>query len=150
MNRRLSSRRGRGAAGPADPAISGAIADAIAAQERAKTQRVPHSDRATLELEKWRLIHRYVRDNAFVTDDGPPRSAQWRQAVDYARDLKEIEVLDWVLQQIEIAEHDETGVRDLRPRGSGPCHRLLLRYVANRERKAGLVLNWALAAAADK
>lgn len=108
--------------------------------------RASHSDRAALELEKWRLIHQYVRENVFSTDDAPPRSAQWREAVDYARDLKEIEVLDWVLQQVEVAKHHETGVQDLRPRGPGPCHLLLLRYVANRERKAGLVLNWARAA----
>ena len=59
------------------------------------------------------------------------------------RDPGELELLDWALQQAEIAHNLEHGVRDLRPRKNGPGHGLLLEYAANRKRKALAVLHFA-------
>ncbi len=61
------------------------------------------------------------------------------------RALGEIELLDWALLQAEIAENLARGIRDMRPRKNGPCHCLLLEYVANRKRKALAVLRFAKA-----
>lgn len=142
-HRRRTNRRQR-AAQPGDGERLRALAGAVRRHEDAVAGRTPYNERLRLEAEKWRLIHDCVRDAPFSTDERLTPSAQWRQAVDYARALHEIELLDWVLQQVEIAAHHEAGIRDLRPRGSGPCHPLLLRHVANRARKADLVLTWAL------
>ncbi len=77
------------------------------------------------------------------------RSAQWREAANRIRDLGEIELLDWTLQQAEIADNLERGIQDLRPRKNGPCHALVLEYVANRKRKALAVLRFAKASEED-
>ena len=106
-------------------------------------------ERQRIDALKWRLIRDVVRRAPFESDASRPRSAQWRAVVEYARALREPAVLDWVLQQVEIAEHNETGIRDLRPRGSGPCHRLLLRHVGDRARRAQKALDWARAAETD-
>ena len=102
--------------------------------------------RAELQFRKWRLIHRHIHDTPFHTDQRLARSEQWRAAVDYVRDIGEIELLDWVLQQVEIAGHLEQGIRDLRPRKNGPCHGLILEHVADRKRKAHAVCRWLRAA----
>lgn len=101
--------------------------------------------RQELELEKWRLIHEHPHRHPFPTPARLVRSAQWREAANRVRDLGEVELLDWALQQAEIARNLERGVRDLRPRKNGPCHGLLLEYAANRKRKALAVLHFAKA-----
>jgi hypothetical protein len=98
-----------------------------------------------LDFEKWRLIHKYVHDHPFATRERPPRSEQWREAASRVRDLGEPELLDWTLLQAEIAGNLEHGIQDLRPRKNGPCHCLVLEYVANRKRKALAVLRFAQA-----
>ena len=67
-------------------------------------------------------------------------------AVDDVRDIGEIELLDRVLQQVEIATHLDRGIQGLRPRKKGPCHELILEFVANRKRKAHAVYRWTIAA----
>ena len=84
-----------------------------------------------------------MHQHPFTTAARQPRSAQWREAADRVRDLGEIEVLDWTLQQAEIADNLERAIQDLRPRKNGPCHALVLEYVANRKRKALAVLRFA-------
>jgi hypothetical protein len=101
--------------------------------------------RQELEFEKWRLIHKYVHQHPFATPARLARSAQWREAANRIRDLGEVELLDWTLQQAEIADNLERGIRDLRPRKNGPCHALVLEYVGNRKRKALAVLHFARA-----
>ncbi len=102
--------------------------------------------KSELQFRKWRLIQKYVHDTPFGTNARLARSDQWRQAVDYVRDIGEIELLDWVLQQVQIASHLERDIRDMRPRKNGPCHPLILEYVADRKRKAHAVLRWVRAA----
>lgn len=98
-----------------------------------------------LDFEKWRLIHKYVHDHPFATRQRSARSEQWREAANRVRDLGEPELLDWTLLQAEIAGNLERGIQDLRPRKNGPCHCLVLEYVANRKRKALAVLRFAQA-----
>jgi len=103
--------------------------------------------RIEIQVQKWRLIHRYIHDRPFSTRPQLSRSDQWRAVIDYARDLGDLEVLDWVLLQVEVAANIERGVREMRPRKSGPCHEQLLGYAADRKRKAVAVLKWEAAAA---
>ena len=103
--------------------------------------------RQELEFEKWRLIHKQVHQHPFTLPARRARSAQWREAANRIRDLGEIELLDWTLQQAEIADNLERGIQDLRPRKNGPWHALVLEYVANRKRKALAVLRFAKAGA---
>jgi hypothetical protein len=98
-----------------------------------------------LEFEKWRLIHKHLHQHLFAVSERLARSAQWREAANRIRDLGEMELLDWTLQQAEIAGNLERGIQDLRPRRNGPCHALVLEYVANRKRKALAVLRFARA-----
>jgi hypothetical protein len=149
------SRPGRRATSPAidfdaeNRAAVADIADAIAAEDRARAERLPFVERQRIEALKWQLIRDVVRRAPFESDASQPRSTQWRAVVEYARAVREPAVLDWVLQQVDIAEHHETGIRDLRPRGSGPCHQLLLRHVGGRARRARKALDWARAAETD-
>jgi hypothetical protein len=105
--------------------------------------------RQELEFEKWRLIHKQVHQHPFTLPSRLSRSAQWREAANRIRDLGEIELLDWTLQQAEIADHLAHGIQDLRPRKNGPCHALVLEYAANRKRKALAVLHFAKAGEDD-
>ncbi len=101
--------------------------------------------RQELEFEKWRLIHKQVHQHPFTLPARLTRAAQWREAANRIRDLGEVELLDWTLQQAEIADNLERGIQDLRPRKNGPCHALVLEYAANRKRKALAVLRFAKA-----
>jgi hypothetical protein len=101
--------------------------------------------RQQLEFEKWRLIHKQVHQHPFTLPARLKRATQWREAANRIRDLGEVGLLDWTLQQAEIADNLERGIQDLRPRKNGPCHALVLEYVANRKRKALAVLRFARA-----
>ncbi len=105
--------------------------------------------RQELEFEKWRLIHKQMHQHPFTLPSRLARSAQWREAANRIRDLGEVELLDWTLQQAEIAHNLERGIQDLRPRKNGACHALVLEYVANRKRKALAVLHFAKAGEND-
>lgn len=106
----------------------------------------PVLDRCELQLRKWRLIHKHVHGHPFRDRPRTCRSEQWRDAADRVRDLFEPELLDWALEQAEVARNIERGVQDLRPRKCGPCHKQLLGYANNRKRKALALYKWALAA----
>ncbi len=112
-------------------------------QSTAGSEDISHVEAQTLELEKWRLIHKLVHSTPFSTRGHLKRSQQWHACVAEVREIGEVEVLDWVLLQKEVAENLERGIQDLRPRKNGPCHTLLLEYVANRKRKALAVLHFA-------
>jgi len=106
----------------------------------------PVLTRCELVLQKWRLIHKHFHTFSFPTRTRLKRSEQWKEAVEHVRDLNDLEVLDWVLLQAEVAGNIERGIREMRPRKNGPCHDLLLEYVRDRKRKALAVHKWAQAA----
>ncbi len=114
-----------------------ASADFAALSDRARSQS---------ELRKWSLVHKYVHHFPFKTRQLLSRSDQWREALNVLRDLGETELIDWMIVQIEVARNLERGIQDLRPRKNGPCHPLVLEYVANRKRKALAVLHFASSA----
>ncbi|MBL4691554.1 MAG: hypothetical protein JKY68_08880 [Rhodospirillales bacterium] len=105
--------------------------------------------RHELVLKKWRLIHKYFHAHPFPMNTRLKRSEQWRDTLQYVRDIGDLEVLDWVLLQAEVAGNIERGIREMRPRKGGPCHALLLEYVRDRKRKALAVYKWARAADED-
>lgn len=102
----------------------------------------PGLDKSRLQLEKWRLIHKHVHDNPFPTNARLSRADQWRAALDRIRDMGDMDLLDWVLLQIEVAGNLERGVQDMRPRKGGPCHGLLMEFIRDRKRKALAVHKW--------
>jgi hypothetical protein len=123
------------------------IREIVDLQDTARNGGAPYLADPRLELEKWTLIYKHLRGQPFATDARLSRAEQWREAADQVRDLRELELLDWVIQQAEIAQNLERGIRDLRPRKDGPCHPLILDYVADRRRKAKAVLDFAQAGA---
>lgn len=99
--------------------------------------------RTEFDLRKWRAIHRYLRDNPFLVSETPPRADQWRKVLLHVRTtIGEPELVDWLTQQINIAENLAKGVRDLRPRKNGPAYDVFMEWVANRKRKAHAILRW--------
>lgn len=99
--------------------------------------------RAEFEFHKWQLVHKIIHDHPFHVKTNQPRADQWREALNVIRDLDEMELIDWVLLQIEVAENLARGIQDMRPRKGGQCHPLLLEYTGNRKRHALAVLHFA-------
>lgn len=121
----------------------------VKAQEEVGDKSQSPDEAQKLDFEKWRLIHKYVHSNPFPTRETGKRSDQWRDAAEQIRDIGEIELLDWCLLQVDVASNLERGIQDMRPRKAGPCHPLILEYVANRKRKALAVLHFATAGQAQ-
>lgn len=151
LARTSANRRRRGASrrrqGPAriDPALLDDLSDTLAAIDRSRMDELSHIARARLDYRKWKLIQDFVARTPLVDRPHLIRSDQWREVVEHVRPLHDLEILDWAVQQVEIATHHEDGIQDLRPHGSGPIQNLLMRHVSGRKQKANLVLKWALA-----
>ena len=122
------------------------LSDTLDAVDRAGFGGLSHIARARLDYRKWKLIQDFVSRHPVPDRPHLKRSAECRGVAEHVRALDDLEILDWALQQVDIATHHETGIQDLRPHGSGPCQNLLLRHVSGRKQKANLVLKWALAA----
>ncbi len=100
--------------------------------------------RATFD--KWRLVHHWTRHHPYRDNPRQSRPDQWRAALDHFRPLRDGELIDWLLLQIDVATNLTRGVQDMRPRDPGPTWLVTLEYIANRKRKALAVLHWAEAA----
>lgn len=102
------------------------------------------------QVERWDLVVALVEAHPFATRPGLKRSAQWREAgARLAARVPCPELAAWVREQAEIAANIERGVRDLRPRKTGPCHQLVAAHVRARRQKAIAVERW-LALASDQ
>lgn len=104
------------------------------------------SARYQAQLETWRAIQRFMHKTPFRDRAGLKRSDQWRSVLDRVRDLNQIELIDWVALQVEVAGNRERGIPDMRPRKNGHAFLVMLEYVSNRKRKALALLKWALEA----
>lgn len=105
---------------------------------------------ATVELQhrKWRLIHKHFHGNPFRVSETIPRAQQWGKVLDHVRaEVPDVELVDWLLQQIQVAENIAAGIRDMRPRKNGPVYDVFMEFVSNKKRKAVAVHQWELAAA---
>jgi hypothetical protein len=121
----------------------------ISAEERALAARAdaPYEAHVELQHRKWRFIHKHLHLNPFRVSETLPRGQQWQKVLDHIKDvLPEPELVDWLIQQIDIANNMAAGIRDLRPRKNGPVYDVLMEYVANRKRKAVAIHHWVLAA----
>lgn len=136
----------------ARPRLAPAQVQALVAETRAAVEREARAKRSAgggldverhaLHLAKWRAIHNYLHKTPYRDRPGQKRSAQWSAVVDRVRDLGEIELLDWVLLQVDVARNLERGIQDMRPRKNGPTFLVMLEHVANRKRKALAILKW--------
>ncbi len=97
-------------------------------------------------FEKWRLIHDWTRRNPYRDNPRAGRPDQWRAALEKFRPLRDSELIDWLILQIDVATNLASGVQDMRPRDPGPTWLATLEYVSNRKRKALATLHWAEAA----
>lgn len=104
------------------------------------------SARYQAQLETWRAIQRYMHKTPFRDRAGLKRSDQWRSVLERVRDLDQLELIDWVVLQVEVAGNREKGIPDMRPRKNGHAFLVMLEYVSNRKRKALALLKWALEA----
>ncbi|MCP5373522.1 MAG: hypothetical protein H6907_17475 [Hyphomicrobiales bacterium] len=96
-----------------------------------------------LQLDKWRLIHRHLRENPFQVSMALPRAEQWSRVHRHLRaTVGEPELDAWVLVQRDVAQNLADGIRDMRPRKNGPCYDVLMEWVRDRKRKALAVVQW--------
>jgi hypothetical protein len=116
----------------------------VRADERAaEAGAASYEERAEIAHRKWRILHKYLRDNPFEVSAALARTEQWRRVRDHIkRTVDEPEIVDWLIVQVEVATNRAKGVQDLRPRKDGPCHPLLMEFVRDRKRKAVAVLRW--------
>lgn len=103
--------------------------------------------RATFD--KWRILHEWIRRHPYRDRPSARRSEMWREGIERFRTLRDPELIDWLVLQIEVAANIENGVQDMRPRDPSPTWIVALEYVANRKRKALAVLHWSEAARRD-
>ena len=97
-------------------------------------------------FEKWRLIYDWTRRHPYRDNPRASRPDQWRAALEKFRPLRDSELIDWLILQIDVATNLANGVQDMRPRDPGPTWLVTLEYVSNRKRKALATLHWAEAA----
>lgn len=121
----------------------------IAREQDLEGDESAYLERMRLQFEKWRYIHNFVHGHPFDVSRHRLRAGQWRAVMGHIRDVDEIELIDWVLLQAEVADNLHNGIQDMRPRKGGPCHHVMLEYVANRKRHAKAVLTFAKAGAED-
>lgn len=100
-------------------------------------------ERAVVQLRKWSHIEDCLAANPFRVSETLPRSEQWRRVRDHLKaNLDEPEMIDWIIQQIDVAANLAAGIHEMRPRKNGPCHGVLMEWVGNRRKKAEAVLKW--------
>ncbi|MCW8969671.1 MAG: hypothetical protein OQK23_00300, partial [Rhodospirillales bacterium] len=103
--------------------------------------------RTELQALKWNLIQRFIKENPFRVSAQVSRAEQWYRVLRYVREnIAEESLEDWIREQAAIAENIAAGIRDLRPRKSGPCHSILLVHVRDRARKAEAIHHWTIGA----
>ncbi len=112
-------------------------------EARQSGEEVSYLENCAREEEKWRLIHALLEQCPFPTSARRKRSDQWRDAFARVRDIREPEFHAWILLQVEVAANIERGVREMRPRKSGPCYPQILEYARQRHVKAQKILAFA-------
>lgn len=112
----------------------------------AEFRHVAYEDQCALQAEKWACVCDLIALSSFPTRRTAARSEQWREAAKRLHDLVPAgELIDWALQQADIARNRERGVRDVRLHPDGPCHKLILDHACMRRDKARVVLGRARA-----
>lgn len=119
--------------------------DAIRAEAAAaKAAGAPYAARMALEARKWEIIRDHLAAHPFTVPTTLVRPAQWQRVLDHVKaTMAEPELVDWIIQQMQIAANRAAGIQDLRPRGDGPCYQMLSGYARGRAHKAGAVHGWA-------
>ncbi len=121
--------------------------EAILVEEKALGADASYSVMVELQHRKWRLVHKHFHGNPFRVSETLPRAQQWRRVLDHVRaEVAEVELIDWLLQQVHIADNIAAGIQDLRPRKNGPIYDVFMEWVANKKRKATAVHQWLEAA----
>lgn len=103
---------------------------------------------AAAQHRKWQAIHRYVRAVPYEDEGGVPRSSQWKTALTIAREIGDLDLIEWVFGRIdgERAEAARSAKLHLTAPDLEPTYIVFLKAVANRKRKARAALQWAQSA----
>ena len=67
--------------------------------------------RATFD--KWRILHEWIRRHPYRDRPSARRSEMWREGIERFRTLRDPELIDWLVLQIEVAANIENGVLDM-------------------------------------
>ncbi len=113
----------------------------------ARIKKPDHTEQSHLlqrqqQHEKWQLLYEYVRLRPFRVTPRQPRSSQWQEAMNKMREMHERELIDFCWQQSDIARNHENGIQDMRPPRRGTCHEAIVEYLAMRQHKAKVILDW--------
>jgi hypothetical protein len=123
--------------------LLGAAQEAIANDMRTQAQLVDEAAQTLSALGKWQAIHRYIRAAPYRDDPDAPRSRQWQGALALARALGDLDLIEWVVDQIDLAlAAGRRGARNEAEEDAAPTYLVLLKSVANRRRKARAALKW--------
>lgn len=123
--------------------LLGAAQEAIEEDMRTQAQLVDEAVQTQSALRKWQAVHRYIRAAPYRDDADAPRSRHWQGAMEIARALGDLDLIEWVMDQIDLAlaagrRGSEYGAEG----GAAPTYLVLLKSVANRRRKARAALRW--------
>lgn len=125
-----------------------AAQEAAAAEMSSEMQLSDDFTRAEVEHRRWQAIHRLVRALPYRDDARQPRPRQWQGAMTIAREIGDLDLLDWVVAQVdkahlEAARQSATGVKTAPAGEAEPTYLIFLKAVANKKRKARAALQWA-------
>lgn len=118
--------------------------EAVAADMSSSLALVDDLTRAEAEHRKWQAIHRYVQAIPYRDREGVPRSRQWQQAMTAARDIGDLDLIEWVHLKINTAlSLEHSGRNTAAAHRAGATYLVFLNTVAGRKRRARASLSWA-------
>lgn len=123
--------------------LLGAAREAIEDDMRTQAQLVDEAVQMLSALRKWQAVHRYIRCAPYRDDPAAPRSRHWQGALALARALGDLDLIEWVVDQTDLAlASGRRGLEKETEEGAAPTYLVLLKSVANHRRKARVALKW--------
>lgn len=123
--------------------LLGAAREAIEDDMRTQAQLVDEAVQMLSALRKWQAVHRYIRCAPYRDDPAAPRSRHWQGALALARALGDLELIEWVVDQTNLAlASGRRGLEKETEEGAAPAYLVSLKSGANHRRKARVALKW--------
>lgn len=124
-----------------------AAQDAVAAEMSSDMQLSDDFVRAEAEHRRWQAIHRFVRAVPYRDDLRQARPRQWQGAMSIAREIGDLDLLEWVVGQVDKAHLEasrgKAAASSVGVSEAEPTYLVFLKAVANKKRKARAALQWA-------
>jgi hypothetical protein len=120
-----------------------AAREAINEDMRTQAQLVDEAVQTQSALRKWQAVHSYIRAAPYRDDPAAPRARHWQGALEIARALGDLDLIEWVMDQIDLAlAAGRRGSENEAEKSAAPTYLVLLKTVANLRRKARVALRW--------